>query len=75
MTIRCKLKLVMATENLKRATSDEAPITLRRLARETGLALSSLSDLASNRSRRVDYKTLDYLCAYFDIDVGELITR
>ena len=75
MPIRCNLKVVIARENLRRAEARRPPVTMRALARDTGLALSVLSKLATNRSQRVDYKTIDKLCDYFGVGVGELLVR
>jgi len=63
----------MARENLKRAEAGRRPVTLRGLAREAGLTLSALSAFAAGQTRRVDFETLDKLCSYFQIGVGDLL--
>lgn len=73
MSIHSNLKVLIARENLRRAEAMQPALTMRGLARETGLALSVLWNLASHRSERVDFKTLDKLCSYFKVGVGELL--
>ena len=75
MPIRCNLKVLIARENLERAEAGRRALTMRELARETGLALSVLSNLAMNRTERVDFKTLDRICDFFHVGVGEVLVR
>lgn len=75
MPIRCNLKVLIARENLKRAERGDQPVSMRRLADDTGLALSSLALLATNKTQRIDYKTIDKLCVYFGVEVGDLLKR
>lgn len=75
MSIRSNLKLLIAQENVNRAKAGKPALTMRRLASDTGLTLSSLSALATGQSQRIDYKTIDKLCAYFDVGVGDLLER
>lgn len=75
MSVRCNLKVLIARENLKRAERGEAPVTMRKLAAETDLTLSSLSALATGKSGRIDFTTIDKLCTFFNVEVGDLLTR
>ena len=75
MPIRCNLKLLIARENVRRVERGEPAVSMRRLAADTGLALSSLALLAANKPQRIDYKTIDALCSYFSVDVGDLLER
>lgn len=51
-------------------------LTYETLQQETGLAFSTLSRLLkAGAIDRVDGKTLDVLCDYFDCGVGELLER
>ena len=51
-------------------------LTYETLQQETGLAFSTLSRLLkSGPIDRVDGKTLDVLCEYFDCSVGDVLER
>lgn len=41
---------------------------------KTGLAYSTVNEMANNRTRRVDLETLDALCSALDCQVGEIIS-
>lgn len=51
-------------------------ITRYRLAKETGLSLSTVYKLAATDGRfeRLEAKTIDALCAFFDCQPGAFIT-
>ena len=65
MPISCKLRLLVARVNVERATQGRVPLSLRRLAAESGVSLSVLASLNTGRSQRIDYTTIDHLLAYF----------
>jgi DNA-binding Xre family transcriptional regulator len=65
MPISCHLRILLARLNVERARRGESAISLRRLARESGVALSVLVALHTGQSQRVDYATLDRLLTYF----------
>lgn len=46
---------------------------IRGTARETGLAINTVSGLYHNTSKRVDFETLEKLCKYLKVSTGELI--
>ncbi len=66
MTISCRLRLLMARVNVERAQQGEPPLSLRRLAGESGVSLSVLAALNRGRSQRIDYTTIDHLLRYFN---------
>lgn len=39
----------------------------------TGLARNTVADLYHGRAKRVDLETLDKLCSFLDISVGEIL--
>ncbi|SHN88507.1 helix-turn-helix domain-containing protein [Desulfitobacterium chlororespirans] len=41
----------------------------------TGLARNTVADLYHGRAKGVQFETLDKLCTYLDIEVGELLTH
>lgn len=46
---------------------------IRVVARETGLAINTVSGLYHNTSKRVDFETLEKLCKHLKVSTGELI--
>jgi hypothetical protein len=65
VTISCKLRLLLARVNVERARQEKSPLSLRCLAKESGVSLSVLTALNTGRSQRVDYGTIDHLLNYF----------
>ena len=65
MTITCHLRVLLAKANVERAKRGKSTISLRSLARESGVSLSVLAALHTGRSQRVDYTTIDRLLNYF----------
>jgi DNA-binding Xre family transcriptional regulator len=66
VTISCKLRLMLAKVNVERAKQGNPPLSLRRLAGESGVSLSVLTALNTGRSQRIDYTTIDHLLRYFN---------
>jgi transcriptional regulator with XRE-family HTH domain len=66
VSISCRLRLLLARVNVERAMQGEPPVSLRRLAEETGVSLSVLAALHKGRSQRIDYNTIDHLLDYFN---------
>jgi len=65
VTISCQLRLLIARVNVERARQGRPPLSLRRLAEESGVSLSVLAALNTGRSQRIDYATIDQLLSYF----------
>jgi putative transcriptional regulator len=51
----------------------ERKIRVARLARETGLARSTIDGLYYGRVKRVDMDTLDRLCRYFTVPLSAIL--
>jgi hypothetical protein len=66
VTISCRLRLLVARVNVERAKQGKPPLSLRRLAGESGVSLSVLTALNTGRSQRIDYTTIDHLLNYFN---------
>jgi transcriptional regulator with XRE-family HTH domain len=66
MPVSCHLRILLARLNLERAQHGKSAISLRRLARESGVSQSVLVALHTGRSQRVDYATIDRLLTYFN---------
>lgn len=73
MTVKSRLKVLIASENLKRAQAGQELLSQQQIARETGLPPSVVNGLATNRAGRVDFKTLNKLCRYFKCQPGDLL--
>jgi DNA-binding Xre family transcriptional regulator len=77
VTISCKLRLLLARVNVERAKQGNAPLSLRCLAKESGVSLSVLTALNTGKSQRIDYGTIDhllnYFSAYFAVTTNDLL--
>jgi len=67
--IQSRLKLLVVQREL--ATGQK--LTYERLAEEIGLSKTTLNRLAENKTDRIDFLTLDKLCAYFGCTVADLL--
>ena len=65
MTLTCHLRVMLAKANVERAKQGKSTLSLRNLARESGVSLSVLASLHTGRSQRIDYTTIDRLLNYF----------
>ena len=78
MTVSCKLRVLLARVNVVRADQRQPPLSLRRLAEESGVSLSVLAALNTGRSQRIDYHTVDsllrYFNTYFTVTTNDLLT-
>lgn len=66
MTLSCQLRVLLAKVNVERAQQGRPTLSLRRLADESGVSLSTLVALNTGRSQRIDYTTIDQLLNYFN---------
>jgi DNA-binding Xre family transcriptional regulator len=66
MPVSCQLRGLLARVNVERARRRQPAISVRRLARESGVSLSVVAALHTGRSRRIDFATLDRLLAHFN---------
>jgi DNA-binding Xre family transcriptional regulator len=78
VSISCKLRVLLARVNVERARQGQPPLSLRRLAAESGVSLSVVAALNTGRSQRIDYATIDhlltYFSTYFDVTTDDLLT-
>ena len=65
MPVRSHLQVLLARVNVERAQRGESTMSLRQLALQIGVAHSVLTNLAADRSRRIDYNTIDRLLNFF----------
>jgi putative transcriptional regulator len=69
VSIRVRLRELLADHENRTGKR----LSIKQLARDTGLAESTLHNLANNTTQRFDAPILDTLCAYFDVSVGDLL--
>ena len=61
--IACNLPVLLAERRMKVAD----------VARATGMSKTTLHKLYNGQSTRVDFETLEKLCALLNVDVGDLL--
>lgn len=69
MAIQNRLKVLLAEKELR----ENRKLTYRTVAKETGLAIDTLTAYMTQRVKRFDKSTLETLCAYLACDVGDLL--
>ena len=67
MPIRSRVRILLAEVNLERERRGEKPISVRKLAEETGITHSALVKFVNNKSEMVAYSTLDKLMRFFGV--------
>lgn len=60
--IKCKLPLLLAEKRLKVADA----------VRETGISKTTLHKIYNEQSTRIEFETIDKLCAFLGVGVDEL---
>lgn len=63
----------MATRFRLREFLDGASLTQTDAQRLTGLAYSTINEMCNNRTRRIDFDTIDVLCSALDCSVADII--
>lgn len=63
--IRCNLAIILAERNLK----------ITKVCKDTGISRTTLTYLANNYSKGIQYDTLDALCTYLRISPNDLISH
>ncbi|MBP0016978.1 MAG: helix-turn-helix transcriptional regulator [Cyanobacteria bacterium SBLK] len=52
----------------------DPPLTQKALASATKLSTTTINQLYGNKFKRLDAHTIETLCNFFEIDVGDLLT-
>lgn len=63
----------MPTRFRLRELLDSKGLTQTDAQRLTGLAYSTVNEMCNNRTRRIDFDTIDLLCSALDCSVSDLI--
>ena len=69
MAIQNRLKILLAEKELR----ENRKLTYRTVAKETGLALDTLTAYMMQRVNRFDKSTLETFCNYLSCDVGDIL--
>lgn len=69
MTIQNRLKVLLAEKELR----ENRKLTYRTVAKETGLAIGTLTAYMTQQVNRFDKSTLETFCSYLSCDVGDLL--
>lgn len=70
MTIQNRLKVLLAEKELR----ESRKLTYRTVAKETGLAIGTLTAYMTQNVNRFDKSTLETLCDYLSCNVGDLLS-
>jgi putative transcriptional regulator len=70
MAIQNRLKVLLAEKELR----ENRKLTYRTVAKETGLAIGTLTAYMTQQVNRFDKSTLETLCEYLSCDVGDLLS-
>ena len=68
MMIQCRLRELMAAKR----RIEGRRVTYADMVVETGISNTTLTRLANDRSGRVAINTIDRLCAFFEVQPGDL---
>lgn len=70
----CRLSVLIDQWNIQRA--DRTPsdrLTQTSLAEQSGVSRATISRLYHNNFDRIDNRTIELLCEFFDCQVGDLL--
>jgi len=69
MAIKSNLKVLIA-----RKSQDEGRrVTYRQISEATGISTNSITKIATNQFEMIGRSTMERLCAYFQVGLGELL--
>jgi len=66
--IRYRLKELIAEKGFQEGRR----ITLEEVAKETGVHRTTLSKIANQKGYKTNTEVLDKLCAFFDVEIGQV---
>lgn len=72
MAIKMTVRRLIARENMRRAETGEPVLTQTELERLSGVSQSVISTLMSGKIKRIDLKTINGLCNFFQVAPGDL---
>ena len=72
MAVKMAVRKLIARENMRRAETGEPVLTQTELERLSGVSQSVVSTLMSGKMKRIDLKTINGLCNFFQVAPGDL---
>lgn len=66
MAVKNNLAILMAKKN---------KFKLSEIARETGLNKNTITALRNNKASGIQYDTLEILCDYFGVEIGDFLVK
>lgn len=67
VAIKLAVRALLARENLRRAEAGEPALTQVQLAKGCGVSQSVISTIVSGKIKRIDLKTINGLCEFFNV--------
>jgi DNA-binding Xre family transcriptional regulator len=71
MPIKNRFRVLLAEKELQEGRT----ISLRQVARETGLSLYTVNGFANSNLKAIPVDALNTLCAYLECSPGDMLTR
>jgi putative transcriptional regulator len=72
VAIKLAVHKLVARENLRRAEDGTSPLTQQEIARGSGVSQPVISTLLRRKATRLDLKTINGLCNFFQVQPGDL---
>jgi len=72
VTIKLSVHKLVARENLRRAEAGERPLSQREIAAGSGVSQSVISVVLRRKATRIDLRTINGLCNFFDVEPSGL---
>ena len=72
VAIKLAVHKLVARENLRRADDGHPPLTQQEIARGSGVSQPVISTILRRKATRLDLKTINGLCNYFQVLPGDL---
>ncbi len=58
---------------LQRSANLGRQVTLEEVAEQTGITVAALSRIENNKNERIDFETIQKLCTFYGVPVGDLL--
>jgi putative transcriptional regulator len=71
--VRSRLRVLIHERNTERVKRGKKPLTIRQIAKHSGVSTSAITGLTTNRIARYDSATLQALCRFFNCTPGDIL--
>jgi putative transcriptional regulator len=72
VSIKFAVHKLVARENLRRAENGDPPLTQQEIARGADVSQPVISTILRRKATRLDLKTINGLCNFFQVQPGDL---